>query len=343
MFARRSIAGVVFLVSLTVYASDTSAAAPDAKVIAASEVLNEMLATPARGIPHAMLEDAEGVVIIPEVIKLGFIVGVQRGHGVVLVREENRAWSLPKFVTITAGSVGWQIGAESSDFVIVFKTRKGVHGLMQGKFTIGADANAAIGPVGRQIGAATDAKLGAEIYTYARSRGLFAGVSLAGSSLDIDPLAEAQYYGSQPGVPITRVPDSATHLVALLTQFTGGGDVVGVPLEAQAAPVPIVADQNLETQRITILESAKALGPALNEEWRRYLALPTEFSTPNRQPAPQSLRFVLDRFDAVARDPRYRALSDRAEFGATRDALARYYATITAAKPASLNLPPPPK
>ncbi len=337
----RLAARFVSIVALLIPACDVAAATPDAKVMAASEVLKDMLVTPARGIPHAILEDAEGVVIIPEVIKIGFIVGVQRGYGVVLMREDNRAWSLPKFVTITAGSVGWQLGAESSDFVIVFKTRKSVQGLMQGKFTIGADANAAIGPVGRQIGAATDAKLGAEIYTYARSRGLFAGVSLAGSSLDIDRLAEAQYYGSQPGLPITHVPDSARQLVSELAQYTGG-EVAGAPVQGPAPPVPLVADEQLERQRIKILENARALGPVINDAWRRYLALPTEFSTPGRKPTPQSLRFVLDRFNAIAGDPRYRALSDRKEFGATRDALARYHEMITVAKPASLDLPPPP-
>jgi SH3 domain-containing YSC84-like protein 1 len=313
-----------------------AAATPERKVVSAAEVLKEMLATPTRGIPHAILEDAEGVVIIPEVIKVGFIVGVQRGEGVVMVREENRSWSLPKFVTITAGSLGWQIGAESSDFVIVFKTRKGVQGLMQGKFTIGADANAAIGPVGRQIGAATDAKLGAEIYTYARSRGLFAGVSLAGSSLDIDPQAETAYYGSLPGTPVARVPDSATQLVGLLTQYTLGNEVVGPAQAAAGAADP------LEPLRTNILASARALGPALNDDWRRYLALPPELSTPGRLPDPRAVRTVLDRFEVVSRDPRYRTLSNQAEFIATRDALARYHETLTAEKASPLNLPPPP-
>ena len=141
------------------WAADALGMNPDRKVQAASEVLKEMLNAPAKGIPLSMLEEAEGVVIIPEVIKVGFVIGVQRGEGVALIRDQNRVWQLPKFVTITAGSVGWQVGAESSDFVLVFKTRKGVDGLMSGKFTIGADANAAVGPVGRQIGAATDAKL----------------------------------------------------------------------------------------------------------------------------------------------------------------------------------------
>ena len=318
-------------------AANLVAGTPERRVQSATEVLKEMLVAPAKGIPAAMLADAEGVVIIPEVIKVGFILGLQHGDGVVLVREEGGGWSLPKFVTITAGSVGWQIGAESSDFVLVFKTRKSVQGLMNGKFTIGADANAAIGPVGRQIGAATDAKLGAEIYTYARSRGLFAGVSLAGSSLDIDPRADAAYYGGLPGAPQVQVPESAMQLVALLTQVTGSGEVA-----VQAVPVPNGVQDPLEQPRTVVLANARALGRLLSNDWRRYLALPPELSTPGRTPDPQAVRGVLDRFNAVSRDPRYRDLAQRAEFVATRDALSRYYEALTPSNAPPLNLPPPP-
>jgi lipid-binding SYLF domain-containing protein len=329
----------LFLLSVTVSAANVFAVNPDRKVRAANEVLREMLNAPAKGIPRSMLEDAEGVVIIPEVIKVGFVIGVQRGEGVALVRDVNRAWQPPKFVTITAGSVGWQIGAESSDFVLVFKTRKGVDGLMSGKFTIGADANAAIGPVGRQIGAATDAKLSAEIYTYSRSRGLFAGVSLAGSSLDIDPMADAAYYGTAPGSPAMGVPESATQLVTLLTQITEGNQAIGATNDA-----PVIANDALEQQRSAILANARALGPALDERWRQYLALPDELSTPGRTPDAQAMRKVLDRFQSVARDPKFRALNQRPEFTATRDALDRYYKTLTATDAANspLTLPPPP-
>lgn len=99
------------------------------------------------------------------------------------------------FVTLASGSVGWQIGAQSTDFVIVFKTRESIDGIMKGKFTLGADASIAAGPVGRTAEAATDVQLKAEIYSYSRSRGLFAGVSLAGSALQIDDEANAAFYG----------------------------------------------------------------------------------------------------------------------------------------------------
>ena len=319
------------------WAADALGMNPDRKVQAASEVLKEMLNAPAKGIPLSMLEEAEGVVIIPEVIKVGFVIGVQRGEGVALIRDQNRVWQLPKFVTITAGSVGWQVGAESSDFVLVFKTRKGVDGLMSGKFTIGADANAAVGPVGRQIGAATDAKLSAEIYTYSRSRGLFAGVSLAGSSLDIDPRAETAYYGSFPGQPVARVPESAAQLLSLLTSISNGEQQL-----AQPAGPAVDITGSLEQQRESILTNARALGPALNDEWRKYLALPDALSTPGATPDAATMRTVIDRFNSVANNPRYGALSQRAEFIQTRDALNRYYATMTTVPKEVLNLPPPP-
>jgi SH3 domain-containing YSC84-like protein 1 len=327
----------LIMLGIVTSAANAFAVNPDRKVRAAAEVLREMMNSPAKGIPRSMLEDAEGVVIIPEVIKVGFVIGVQRGEGVALVRDANRAWQPPKFVTITAGSVGWQIGAESSDFVLVFKTRKGVDGLMSGKFTIGADANAAIGPVGRQIGAATDAKLSAEIYTYSRSRGLFAGVSLAGSSLDIDPVAEANYYGTALGAPPVGIPESAMQLVGLLTQITDSDQVIGATNDVVAAP-----NGTLEQEREAILANARALGPALNDQWRQYLALPDELSTPGRVPDPKAMRKVTDRFQAVARDPKYRALNQRPEFTATRDALDRYYKSLTAVNAAPLNLPAPP-
>ena len=336
----RLISGLTLVVfGSLIFTSAVHAATPDRKVRSATEVLKEMLNAPARGIPLAMLSEAQGVVIIPEVIKIGFIVGVQRGEGVALIRDEQGVWQLPKFVTITAGSVGWQIGAESSDFVLVFQTRKGVEGLMKGKFTVGADATAAIGPVGRQIGAATDARLSAEIYTYSRSRGLFAGVSLAGSSLDIDPRAESAYYGNLPGLPPARIPESATELMSLLTQLTTPGEVA---VQQVIAPPAAGAGDPLEQSRENVIASARALGPALNDQWRQYLALPAELSTPGRAPDLKTIRTVIERFDTIAADPKYRTLAGRAEFTGTRDALARYYQTLTSADAAPLDLPPPP-
>jgi lipid-binding SYLF domain-containing protein len=305
----------------------------DRRVQQAGEVLKEMLNTTAKGIPRSMLTEAQGVVIIPEVIKVGFILGVQRGEGVALARDDRGKWQLPRFVTITAGSVGWQLGAQSSDFILVFQTRRGVDGLMKGKFTIGADADAAVGPVGRQIGAATDAKMSAEILTYSRSRGLFAGVSLAGSKLDINPGADLAFYGAQ-GTPQARVPESAVQLVQLISSVSGGGQERIQPLAPQAA------GGELAGRRAALLGSARALDPLLNDEWRRFLALPRALSTANANPSAAEVEALLNRFTSVATDARYQSLSGRPEFAAMQDSLARYLEALTPTQ--TINLPPPP-
>ncbi len=166
-----------------------------ARVEAANDVLNQIMRIPEKSIPPALLANAQGLAIVPGVIKVGFVVGGQYGRGLLVVRKKDGSWSEPVFVTLMSGSVGWQIGAESTDFILVFKNRKSVDGIMEGKYTLGADAAVAAGPVGRRAKAATDVKLEAEIYSYSRNRGLFAGVSLEGSSLQVDNAADAAFYG----------------------------------------------------------------------------------------------------------------------------------------------------
>src|SRR5438105_6795679 len=186
-------------------------------VQAAHEVLQQFQDLQIRQIPESLLANVHAVAIIPDVIKLGFVVGGQRGHGVIVIRQLDRAWRAPLFVTITGGSVGWQVGAQATDFVLVFKTQKSVEGLLRGTFTLGADAAIAAGPVGRRAGAATDAELKAEIYSYSRSRGLFVGVSLEGSALQVDDRANASYYGlTVPGGPPPAVPPAAEKLVQII-------------------------------------------------------------------------------------------------------------------------------
>ena len=158
------------------------------------EVVSEIMAIPANGIPASLLANAQGIVIIPDLVKGGFVVGARYGRGIVMVRDERGFWRPPSFVTLAGGSFGWQIGLQVTDIILVFKTKSSVDGLMRGKFTVGADAAAAAGPVGREAAAATDTELRAEIYTYSRSRGLFAGVSLDGSALQVDDKANAAFY-----------------------------------------------------------------------------------------------------------------------------------------------------
>jgi lipid-binding SYLF domain-containing protein len=162
-----------------------------------TNVLKKIMQIPEKGIPPALLRDAQGIVIVPNVIKGAFIVGGRHGTGVLLVREENGGWSDPVFVSLTGGSIGWQVGGTSTDVILVFKNRKGIEGLLKGKFTLGADAAVAAGPVGRSAEAATDVMLKSEILSYSRSRGLFAGVSLEGAALMVDEDATDYYYGKK--------------------------------------------------------------------------------------------------------------------------------------------------
>lgn len=167
--------------------------APRKTIESAIEVLDELDKIAARSIPIAILEDAAGVAIVPNVIKAGFVFGGRAGHGLVLVREKDGTWSDPLFVNIGGASVGFQIGVESTDVVLVFRNRRSLDRFLEGKgkFTLGADASIAAGPLGRKASASTDAKLEAEILSYSRSRGLFAGVSLDGAVIHPAPEANA--------------------------------------------------------------------------------------------------------------------------------------------------------
>ncbi|MGA7951106.1 MAG: lipid-binding SYLF domain-containing protein [Thiobacillaceae bacterium] len=167
------------------------------KLAGASAVLEKITAIPEQSIPPALLNNAHGLAVIPRVFKAGFVVGGSYGKGVLTVRDKDGRWSAPLFVTLRAGSVGWQIGAQSTDLLLVFKTAKSVEGILKGTFTLGADAAVAAGPVGRRGEAATDAELKAEILSYSRSRGLFAGVSLQGASIRIDHASNKNFYGKE--------------------------------------------------------------------------------------------------------------------------------------------------
>jgi len=165
-------------------------------VVGARQALDQFFANPGESLPATMLQKAEGVAIFPNMIKGGFILGVNYGRGVLHVRNPDRTWSPPVMVTMGGGSVGFQVGVQSADILLVFATPRSLNGVLQGqKITLGADASVAAGPVGVQANAGTDAKLGAEIYSYARSRGLFMGVSLGGADLSVDNNADSVLYG----------------------------------------------------------------------------------------------------------------------------------------------------
>lgn len=147
-------------------------------------------------IPQGMLAQAEGIAIFPNMIKGGFIFAGNYGKGVFMIRNADRSWSPPAMCAMGGGSLGFQVGVQAADIVLIFATPQSLQNLLQGnKVTLGADASVALGPIGRQANAGTDARLGAEIYSYARSRGLFLGVSVSGADLAIDNDANAKLYG----------------------------------------------------------------------------------------------------------------------------------------------------
>jgi hypothetical protein len=280
-------------------------------------------------------------------LKGGFVIGVRHGRGVVVAREPNGGWRAPLFISVTGGSIGWQIGVQSTDLILVFRTKKSVDNLMHGKFTIGADAAAAAGPVGREVSAATDAQLKAEILSYSRSRGLFAGISLDGSAISVDDDANAAYYspvGSEGG---SAIPPSAMKLVSTIVAYARPESVEAVPdapVELQLPPAtgqPTPAAADVEGVRQTVARASQQLGGLLTPDWQRYLALPAEIYTPQAPLDPQSLAAVLARFDSVAQNPQYRALSQRPEFRATHGSLRQLVETVAQGNP-PLTLPPPP-
>lgn len=160
----------------------------------ATEVFRKIMATPDKAIPQELLESAKCIAIIPGEKKAAFVIGGNYGKGIATCRTTD-GWSSPLFVALGGGSVGFQIGGSSTDLVMVFRNEKGLQSLLSDKFKIGADASAAAGPVGRHAAADTDAKMNAEILTYSRSKGLFAGVSLDGAVVQADQSGNQAMYG----------------------------------------------------------------------------------------------------------------------------------------------------
>ncbi len=316
-----------------------AASNPDETIRQSELVLADLIAIPAKQIPQHLLAEAQGVAIIPGVTKIGFIAGVRRGHGVVMVRDAEGEWSLPQFITLTGGSVGWQAGIQGTDVVLVFKTRKGVEGLLKGKFTIGADASVSAGPVGRNAEAATDAQLKAEILSYSRSRGLFAGVAIDGSALEIDQHAHLGYYGSPSGEVPRHLPESASQLRNYLVELTPPSHAA--PPAGEAPPTKIMPKKQ-EALRRSLAHNAEQLQAILSPAWRQYLALPREVFDPNLPPHVESLKAVQQRFAKIAASPHYKNLSERPEFQTTYEVLGEYIITLTESHP-TLHLPPPPQ
>jgi SH3 domain-containing YSC84-like protein 1 len=188
---------IVSILALTIAPVATASDRDDAvnRTRRAAEVFQEIMQAPDGGMPHDLLQRAKCIAIIPGDKKAAFVVGGNYGRGVVSCRTAERGWSAPLFLGIEGGSVGFQIGGSSTDLVLLFMNDHALHSLLSDHFKLGADASVAAGPVGRNATAATDAKLNAEILSYSRSKGAFAGVSLNGSVVKADKSADEAVYG----------------------------------------------------------------------------------------------------------------------------------------------------
>jgi lipid-binding SYLF domain-containing protein len=216
-----------------------------ARLLTSSQILEELRSSRDQGIPDWLLQRAYGIAVIPDMTKIAWFFGARRGHGVLIVRDRDGHFTSPAFITMTGGSFGFQWGVQSSDIVLVFTTPKGIEGINGGKVTLGADASVAAGPVGRQASAATDAGLKAEVYSYSRSRGVFAGIALDGSAITIDDGADAAFY-RKPGVlagdimagRVRSDDEAARRFMAAVTTSTGNQRQASAAPTAAAAAAP---------------------------------------------------------------------------------------------------------
>ena len=260
----------VLLAASAAVSTAHAGAREEGRLLTATEVLEEVEAMPDQQIPDALLARAYGIAVIPDVTKVAFVFGGRHGNGVLVVRDKlNSPWSNPVFVGLTGGSWGLQAGAQSSDIILVFTTKTGIEGIAGGKLTLGADASVATGPVGRQGSAATDMNFNSEIYSYARTRGLFGGIALDGSHMSIDRTANASVYGKS-GVTATEIfsgqapaaPATAQRFLERLAQLThtavrtSPAPQADVPATS-AAQAPNAAAPSTEPPRTYPLEPQK--------------------------------------------------------------------------------------
>ena len=238
--------GLFLLISTCVSSSAFAQKDPEITVGKSLQVLSEITRNPKTGMPRLVMRKAEGFAIIPDMFKMSFIFGARFGRGVLVVRQPDGTWSNPVFIQLVGGSFGAQAGAQSTDLVLVFQTRKGLDRFLKGKgkLTLGVDVGAAAGPVGKRFEASTDVALKAEILSYSNTRGIFAGVSAEGGTLQIDGRANTLYYNQPvpPGAILAvnsklAVPPSTISLQQLLDEKTAWPDRVVRGRKPRGGPV----------------------------------------------------------------------------------------------------------
>jgi lipid-binding SYLF domain-containing protein len=240
------VAATCFL-ALSLLTIGTAHAGPrqDARLQTAAKVLDELRQSPDQNVPAWLLDRAYAVAVVPQVIKVGLTIGGRYGKGAMIVRREDGSWSNPVFINLAGGSFGFQVGVQSTDIVLVFMSKASTEGIVGGKVTLGADASVAAGPVGRQTSAATDIGLNAQVYSYSRASGLFAGVALDGSALTIDHDSNADFY-SRPGILASEIiamnapqaPDPGQQFLAAITRSTPVVQAGTAAPAAEAGAVP---------------------------------------------------------------------------------------------------------
>lgn len=199
---------------------------PQERLDKASNVFSEIMGTPDKGIPHDLLDRSQCIVIVPDLVKGAFVVGGEFGRGFATCRKASgTGWGAPAAIRIEGGSVGFQIGGSSTDLVLLVMNQGGMNKLLGDKFTLGADASVAAGPVGRTANAETDARMTAEILAWSRSKGLFAGISLNGATLRPDGKENEKLYGQamtnrEIMMGNARTPEAARPLVAALDRYS---------------------------------------------------------------------------------------------------------------------------
>jgi len=280
-FRRSVLRFTLAVATLAVAGSALAGATEDARARNAVRVLTDIQAIPESAIPDKLFDEARAVVVVPDAMKVGLVIGGRRGRGLLSVKGPDGTWSNPAFVTLTGGSIGFQAGVQSSDIVLVFRSDRGLESIVNGKFTLGADAGVAAGPVGRNASAATDGEMKAEIWSWSRARGLFAGVALDGAVLAIDDAADESVYGrdttprmifegrapQRPSDAVVDFRDRLEEASAAARTARGEGQPAPVPAAttATAQPAPPAATSSVQPTPFEPVQNAGSDNPATTE------------------------------------------------------------------------------
>ena len=228
----------------------------------AVRVVRQIQSIPESAIPDRLLDEAKAIVVVPDTLKAGFIFGGRRGLGMLSVKSPDGTWSNPVFVKLAGASVGFQAGVQSADVILVFRSDRGLDSIVNGKITLGADAGVAAGPVGRNAAAATDGEFKAEIWSWSRARGLFAGIALDGAVLSIDNGANRSAYGQDvtprkvfegraaqaPSAAIVAFRDALEEATASARQArSGNGNAPASASRVAAANAPAIDEAKVQT------------------------------------------------------------------------------------------------